>query len=229
MRFICCLLAFTLSGSYAAAGTLQGRVVVEGKIPQLKPRTVAYNPYGYSSKESSTTPSTALPKHLLVYLEGVPGDYKPPKQNARLRQKSKQFVDDIVPVIKGGSVDIVNADVVYHHIRSSTKPWDFNLKKKAPGESVTVPFENKHDKGAQVIPIYCDIHSSMRAHVVLLDNPFYALVLEKGGSFTIKGIPAGTYTLTAFHPTLKVKPLTVTVGKGSAPSKSAVLHMIGEQ
>jgi hypothetical protein len=101
------------------------------------------------------------------------------------------------------------------------------MKKKGPGESATQSFEASGGKGAGVVPVYCDIHSKMRAHIIVLDNPFYALLEEKGGAFSIKNVPPGTYTLTAFHPTLKVEPIKITVGKTKV--KPVTLRMIGEK
>ncbi len=208
----------------AGKGTVEGKVVIDGKIPKLKTSSKkGYSPYASLYKDSGKS-GPELPRHLLVYLEGVAGDYKPDEKNPVLGQKDKQFTSDIVPVIKGGKVEVTNSDTVQHHIRSSTKPWAFNLKKRAPGETATVAFENKAGASTGAVPIYCDIHSKMRAHVVVLDNPFYALLEEKGGKFSIKGVPQGTYTLNAFHPTLKFEPFQVTVGKGPV-----TVTMVGEK
>ena len=78
-----------------------------------------------------------------------------------------------------------------------------------------------------VVPVYCDIHSSMRAHVVVLQNPYFQLLPETGGKFSLKGVPPGTYTITAWHPTLKPQPVKVTVKSGeNAPIE---LVMLGKQ
>lgn len=209
------------------AGTLEGQVKIDGKIPKLKFKK-AYSPYASIYKDNEGAAAAERPKHLIVYLEGVPGNFKPSEKKPVLGQKNKQFTEDIIPVISGGKVEITNQDTVYHHIRSSTKPWNFNLNKKGPGESVNVAFEPKNNDKSGVVPIYCDIHSKMRAHVVVLENPFYALLDETGGKFTIKNVPPGTYTLNAFHPTLKFEPFKVTVGKEKS-AKPVMVTMTGEK
>ena len=222
-RVLFILAAFAAAPSHPAS--LEGKVVVEGKIPKLKIHK-AFNPYAASYKQDDK-PAPEAPKHLIVYLEGVPGNFKPMGEKPVLGQKGRQFTQDIVPVIVGGKVEITNQDTVFHHIRSSTKPWAFNLSKKGPGESVSVGFEPKNKEKTGVVPIYCDIHSSMRAHVLVLDNPYYAVLPEAGGKFTIKNVPPGTYTLNAFHPTLKYEPRKVTVGK--TQSKPVAITLLGEK
>jgi hypothetical protein len=234
MRFLMATL-LVCGSSALSAGTLDGKVVISGKIPKLK-TSHTFNPYGSGyndeygspSSEAQEKPPAEMPHHLLVYLEGVPGHYTPSAKLPTLGQKSKQFTEDIIPVMSGGKLEVTNEDTVYHHIRSSTKPWAFNLNKKGPGESETVAFEPKKDERTGVVPIYCDIHSHMRAHVVVVDNPFYQMLDETGGKFSIKNVPPGTYTLNAFHPTLKFEPIKVTVGKAKN-LKPIILTMIGEK
>jgi hypothetical protein len=44
----------------------------------------------------------------------------------------------------------------------------------------------------------CDVHPWMFSYVTVLDHPYFA-VSGKDGSFTIKNVPPGKYTLVAMH------------------------------
>jgi plastocyanin len=207
----------------AAGATLSGTVTVQGRIEKVK-LTKKFNPYGGVYKDDK--PVAELSQDLVVYLEGLPPT-KAPASAAVLSQKERNFTSSIVPVLPGGEVEIRNADTIRHHIRSNTKPWDFNLKPKAPGETATKAFAAPADKGLGVVPVYCDIHSNMRAHVLVMPSAKWQLLPETGGAFKLSGIPAGTYTLTAWHPTLKAKPVKVTLKAGA--TKKVELIMLGKQ
>jgi len=60
------------------------------------------------------------------------------------------------------------------------------------------------------IPLECNVHGWMHAKGFVMDNPFFAVTGEDG-SFTIKGLPAGTYTIEAWHEKLGTKTGTATV------------------
>ncbi len=53
----------------------------------------------------------------------------------------------------------------------------------------------------------------MHSYMPLTDHPYFD-VSATDGSFTIKGVPAGAYTLEAWHPKFGLKSSKVTVGKG---------------
>jgi plastocyanin len=221
-------LALVFVSSFAAAGTavVSGSVSIKGRIEKVKLTSrKKFNPYGDLYVDKSEKAPAELQQQLIVYVDelkaGNGADFK-----ARLSQKDKNFTASIVPVLAGGSVEISNEDVVRHHIRSNAKPWDFNLKPRPPGETVTRKFEGR-DAGLGVVPVYCDIHSNMRAHVLVMSNPYYQLLPETGGKFSLKGLPAGTYTITAWHPTLKAQPVKVTVKANEI--KTVSLVMLGKQ
>jgi len=217
------LLSLLFSYSTLDAGTINGSVRIEGRIEKVKlKKTKKFDPYGELYQGKSGADPAELQQQLIVYVEGLKaGNAKEFK--ARLGQKDKNFSASIVPVLGGGSVDITNEDVVRHHIRSNTKPWNFNMKPRPPGDTVNKRFEAS-DEAVGVVPVYCDIHSSMRAHVVVLQNPYFQLLPETGGKFSLKDVPNGTYTLTAWHPTLKPQAVKVTVKNGESGSVSLVMQ-----
>jgi hypothetical protein len=46
--------------------------------------------------------------------------------------------------------------------------------------------------------VYCNIHPQMSALVVVRDNPYFTKA-SSTGAFNIEGVPAGKYTLKAWH------------------------------
>ena len=66
-----------------------------------------------------------------------------------------------------------------------------------------------------MILVRCDVHPWMRAYIGVVPHPFFA-VSDAGGEFDIGGVPTGTYTLEAWHETLGVQTLSVTVEAGAA-------------
>jgi len=49
-----------------------------------------------------------------------------------------------------------------------------------------------------MVPVKCNQHPWMKAYVAVLSNSFFD-VTDSNGSFEIKGLPAGRYTLVAWH------------------------------
>ena len=62
-----------------------------------------------------------------------------------------------------------------------------------------------------MIPFKCDVHGWMNAWIGVLDHPFYA-VTTANGTFSLKGLPPGTYTIEAWHEKLGTQTQTITVG-----------------
>jgi hypothetical protein len=66
-----------------------------------------------------------------------------------------------------------------------------------------------------MIPVKCNVHPWMRAYIGVVSHPFFAVTGEDG-TFTIKGLPPGTYTLEAWHEKYGTKDVQITV----APKES---------
>ena len=62
-----------------------------------------------------------------------------------------------------------------------------------------------------MVPFKCDVHGWMNAYVGVLDHPYFAVTGEDG-TFELKGLPPGTYTIEAWHEKLGTQTQSVTIG-----------------
>jgi plastocyanin len=129
---------------------------------------------------------------IVVAIEDAGG--KPKATAATLRQKDKQFDPQLAVVTVGSEVSFPNEDTIFHNVFSVSKAarFDLGLYKKGDAKSVKL-------KRAGVVDVYCNIHPDMVAKIMVLDTSYYAIT-EPDGSFTISGVPAGTYPITAWQP-----------------------------
>lgn len=136
----------------------------------------------------STNPPVAV-----VYLEGAfPKPAAPPL--ARVTQKDLTFVPALLPVQAGTKVEFPNLDDTYHNIFSFSPAKRFDLGRYRPDEK-PVPSVVFDTPG--LVTLRCDIHEHMRALILVLDTPHF-VITEPDGSFRLKDLPAGRYTLKAW-------------------------------
>jgi uncharacterized protein (DUF2141 family) len=70
-----------------------------------------------------------------------------------------------------------------------------------------------------MIPVRCNNHPWMNAFINVSETPFFAVTGEDG-AFSLKGLPAGEYTLAAVHEKLGEQTMKVTVKPlGNADAK----------
>ena len=150
--------------------------------------------------EDSRVP--AVRKHrdysgVVVWLEPVrpdPAGYAPAAQGrARVEQKDKQFGPHVLAVQAGTSVSFPNLDPIFHNAFSNFSGQVFDLGLYAPGSSRNITFTR-----TGVVRIFCNIHPSMSAIIVVLKVPWFA-TSDSAGAFTISGVPPGEYYLNVFH------------------------------
>ena len=142
--------------------------------------------------------------------------YDPPKEPAVLGQDKCMFRPRVLGFQVGQEFKMKNNDPVIHNIRSfSTVNRAFNIAQ--PPET---PDRKKVFTAAEkAVKITCDIHPWMAGYFFVMEHPYFA-VTDKKGQFKIKGLPAGDYTLTAWHEELGEREAKVIVGKdGSAKVK----------
>ena len=112
-------------------------------------------------------------------------------------------------------LEIKNTDPVTHNVHPmprENRSWNRSLPEGAP------PFMTKFPHQELGIPVACNIHPWMRAFLFVFDNPYYDMT-TKTGTFELKNLPPGTYTIEAWHEYLGTLNQTVTV----APRESKAI------
>jgi plastocyanin len=161
---------------------------------------------------SITGKVTAAPAKYLaqtvVYLKSVPGNFG--GGTVVVDQKGMQFIPPLIAVTAGDTVAYGNHDVVSHNVFSPDNEG-FNLGTFPPGESRPYKFTRPNVGYSEL----CSIHPEMLGYVFVGQNPYHATV-DGGGAFTIKNVPAGTYSVAVWNPKLKAGEQSVTVADGAA-------------
>lgn len=113
--------------------------------------------------------------------------------HATITQKDKTFSPHVLAIPTGTYVDFPNIDPIFHNAFSSYSGQVFDIGLYPPGTSRTVRFTREG-----VVRVFCNIHASMSAMIVVLATPYFA-VSKRDGSFEIARVPAGDYQLRVMH------------------------------
>jgi len=150
--------------------------------------------WGGTIKGKVTVQGIRSPENIAVYVDAIPGkDFPAPAQHVVVDQKKMTFVPHVAVVLKGATVDFLNSDAVGHNVYwpsiSGNKKLAHNLGTWPQGQKKSFQFT---DLGAAAL--LCNVHPEMSGYVVVAPTPYFA-VTAKDGSFAIKDVPAGHYTL----------------------------------
>ena len=187
-----------------ATGSLKGVVKFKGTAPPQQT-----HPTGGSSdnfcKALATAPAVekievnadGTVPHCFVWVSKGPHEkmtgFEP--QTVVIDQKGCVYEPHVTGVMVGQTFTIKNSDQTTHNVKAAPQRNDkFNLL-QAPGKSDEKSFTKK-EVG---VALNCDVHSWMSAYLFSLDHPFYATSSRSGGTWTIPSLPAGKYTVRAWH------------------------------
>ena len=112
---------------------------------------------------------------------------------ATMVQKNKTFSPHLLAITVGTSVDFPNYDPIFHNAFSSYSGQIFDVGLYPPGSTRAVRFTREG-----IVRVFCNIHASMSAVIVVLATPYFATT-RRDGVFTIPDVPPGDYQLSVFH------------------------------
>ena len=92
-------------------------------------------------------------------------------------------------------IKITNSDPTTHNIHFTPKNNpDWNQSQPSGAAAMM----HKLSAAEVLVPVKCNQHPWMKSYVGVLKHPFFA-VSGEDGSYTIKGVPPGKYTVVAWH------------------------------
>jgi plastocyanin len=152
-------------------------------------------------------------KNVLVYVKEGLGSRKfdPPSGKLEFDQKGCQYTPHVLGIQVGQELEIVNGDPTLHNVHSLSKEnAQFNVAQPKQGMKLTKKFDKP-----EVFKVKCEVHTWMGAYIGVFSHPFFA-VTSDDGSFKLKNLPAGDYTIEAWHEKYGTQTMKVKVAAGGA-------------
>ncbi len=163
---------------------------------------------GGAVKGTVTTSDHAPVADGVVMIEGPSLPAPPATPHLAMEQRHETFVPHVLAVPVGTTVDFPNHDPMLHNVFSASPAKKFDLGMYDQGETRSVTFDT-----AGVVRVGCNVHPKMEAFIVVHPNPYVA-VTDRQGSYTITGVPAGTYQVRVWHERLAERQMPVVVRDG---------------
>jgi hypothetical protein len=208
----------------ATAGSITGTIHFTGKRPTPKPIDMSSDPAcveahkGKPYDESLVVTPKGMLGNAFIYIKGgLEGkNFEVPATPVIIDQAGCWFRPRVLGIQVNQVLEVTNSDPVTHNIHPMAqvnREWNHSM---GPGDA---PIDRKFLKPEITVPVKCNIHSWMHAFIGVVDNPYFA-VSKDDGSFEIKNLPPGEYTLAVWQEKLGTQEqhVTVTPNQGSTVS-----------
>lgn len=216
--------ALVLSQNVSAAGEgkITGTVKLTGTPPHERPIDMSKEPYCqklHASNPVKTENVVAGPdgglQYVVLYIsEGLPGSAasQVSSEKPKWDQKGCQYIPHVMALNPNQHFDVTNSDPTSHNIHPMPAPGSGNNqwnKSQPPGSPA---IDTTWTAPEVAIPVKCNIHPWMHGYMAVVKGP--NAVSDEKGSYTIEGVPPGSYTVTAWQETLGTQTQKVTVAAG---------------
>jgi len=187
----------------ATAGTVAGTIRFTGKKPPRKPIDMSEDPacvaahHGRAYDESLVVgPNGGLANAFVYVNSGLEGKkFTVPSDPVTIDQNGCWFHPRVFGIQTGQTLRVTNSDPVTHNIHplaQINREWNHS---QGQGDA---PLARRFLTPEIMIRVKCNIHSWMRAYIGVVDNPYFA-VTATDGSFEIRNLPPGDYTIEAWQ------------------------------
>lgn len=151
-------------------------------------------------------------KNVVIFIESAPpGKPADPQKENFLYNDGCRYVPRVLAMRKGERLRVRNNDPKLHIPHSYLNDKTVFM--------LSLPFKNTVLDATQkiretgVLKIVCDTHAWMLGYIHVFDHPYFTVTNEQG-TFSIVNVPAGTYTLNAWHEDAGLRSQEITVTQG---------------
>lgn len=207
------------AGGGAATGTaaIKGAVKFEGTAPKPMKIQLAADPFcqkahGEATSEEVVVNGNGTLKNVFVWVKGgLEGkQYAAPAEPVILDQNGCTYHPHVIGVMAGQPVKFLNSDETLHNVHALAK---VNSQFNIAMPKYMKEKEQKFEKPEVMVSVKCDVHSWMTSYIGVVGHPYFG-VTGDDGSFDLASLPAGTYTIEAWHEKYGAQSQQVTIGDG---------------
>jgi hypothetical protein len=207
----------------ATAGSVSGKVAFTGAAPIRRAIDMTGEEEGCRqahagavyAQEVVVNPDGTLANVFVWVSAGLEGKaFRPPEEKVELRQEGCMFLPHVVGLRTNQWLSVSNHDPVTHNVH----PMPMNNREWNQGQPPGAPeIERRFVREDIGFPIRCNVHTWMRAYGCVVAHPYFFVTGEEG-TFELKDLPPGSYTISAWHEKYGTKELPVTLGASGAES-----------
>ncbi len=199
----------------ATVGEVTGKVSFQGEKPKLSvihmdqdPVCVSKHSAAVHFEDGEVNDNGTLPNVFVYVKEGAEKyTFATPSEPVTLDQNGCMYKPHVLGIMAGQDLHIISSDPTTHNIHPMPKDNREWNESQAPRAA---PLDKKFARAEIMIPVKCNQHPWMKAYIGVMKSPFFA-VTGSDGTFTIKGVPPGDYTIEAWTATFGTEDQKVTV------------------
>jgi hypothetical protein len=214
-------LVLTRQVDAAGSGSITGTVKLSGTAPHMKGIDMSKDPYCTKQHdtpvkmENVMVSSSGALQNVAVYItEGLTGNEASGEEPV-FDQKGCMYIPHVLVVDVDQKFKVTTSDQTTHNNHPMPAPGSGNIgwnKSQPPGAP---PIETSW-KAPEPISVKCNIHPWMHGWHVVVKGPY--AITDENGSYTIKNVPPGNYTVTAWQEEYGTQAAKVTVAAGKPGS-----------
>ena len=208
------------NASSAGTGEISGKVYFRGDAPQLHRVLMDKDQVCVSEQSGTVLPEDGrvntngtLPNAFVYVAKGTGNLFVAARTSpVTLTQTGCRYEPHVLGIVVGQPLQVITSDPTTHNIHvmpKESRSWDVTQQ---PGSS---PVTYRFSHPEIMVPVRCNVHPWMEAFIGVVSNPFYA-VTGDDGSFQIRGLPTGDYTLDVWVATFGTQERQVNVRPGES-------------